>query len=228
MTRWDALDRAEWIRHVLQMGGNVVDSAFDALYPAPVRERSEIYWTPVSVAVRAAALLAPEPGMSVLDVGAGCGKPCCIGALVTTALWHGVERDPELVATAYATAVALRVDHRTSFSVGDATRIAWNRFDAVYLFNPFEAALFADGPLDEPYYQTRRWLAYCDELEATEDRLADMPAGTRVVTYHGFGGDLPGNYSLAYRDPVETGFLSLWIKGSNAHVTRPARYVPQT
>lgn len=204
------------IRDVLRSGAAIDDNMFDRLYPRGLRERSEVYWTPVSVALRAAALLAPEPGIHVLDVGAGCGKLCCVGALATNALWHGVERDPDLVATAYATAIALGVDHRASFTTGDMAVVEWNAFASLYFFNPFEAALLEGGLIDEPVEQSARWASYCAAVESTEDRLAELPAGTRVVTYHGFGGKMPGNYTLDYRDAAGTGYLSLWIKRSNA------------
>src|SRR5882724_9352746 len=59
----------------------VDDAAFDQLYSEDVRRLSGVHWTPVSVALRAVELLAPEAGMRVLDVGAGAGKLCCLGAL---------------------------------------------------------------------------------------------------------------------------------------------------
>jgi SAM-dependent methyltransferase len=211
---------AEQVREVLQSGTPIDDRTFDRLYSLRIRGMSELYWTPVSVALRASVLLAPEPGMSVLDVGAGPGKMCCVGALVTDALWHGVERDPDLVATAYATAIALQVDHRVTFTTGDMTAVSWKSFDSLYLYNPFEAALFTYEPIHDPVEQSARWAAYCVELERTESLLAEMPAGTRVVTYHGFGGEMPRDYSLVHRDSIGTDYLSFWIKRSNARLLR--------
>lgn len=210
------LDRASWIRDVLESGGTVKDDAFDRLYPSTIREKSEVYWTPVMVALRAAALLVPEPGLRVLDVGAGCGKLCCIGALASHATWHGIECERELVAAASATAISLGVGHRTSFTAGDITAIEWKAFDCLYFFNPFEAALFDGGLITEPIAQSPRWRRYCREVETTEQCLAEMPSGTRVVTYHGFGGEMRGNYTLAYSDPIGGDGLSLWIKSTNA------------
>jgi len=39
-----------------------------------------------------------------------------------------------------------------------------------------------------------------------------MRAGTRVVTYHGFGGKLPAGYALASREPAGGDALELWIR----------------
>ena len=201
-----------WIRDVLRSGGTISDAEFDQLYPRRVRERSERYWTPVGVALRVAALVAPKPHTRVLDVGAGCGKLCCLAALASDGLWCGVERDPDLVATSYAASIMLGVDHRTSFALGDMTTIDWTAFDALYFYNPFEAALFAGGALQEPFDSSLQWMMYNRELAIVEDRLAEMPSGTRIVTYQGFGGSMPSSFVLAYRDPVGAEFLSLWIK----------------
>src|SRR5262245_15321291 len=119
----------------------VDDAVFDRLYPDHVARLSGVHWTPVAVALRAAELLAPEAGMRGLDVGSGAGKLCCLGAIGRLGMWHGIERDPALVAVAIETARSLEVDRFTQFSAGDALASDWRRFDSLYLYNPFESQL---------------------------------------------------------------------------------------
>src|SRR3954466_9600440 len=107
------------------------DAAFDALYPDAVRRLSIVHWTPVAVALRAAALLAPIAGMRVLDVGAGAGKLCCLGAAAHAGTWHGIERDPALVAAATEVPARLDVGHCTKFAAGDALAADWRGFDSL-------------------------------------------------------------------------------------------------
>src|SRR5262249_1643443 len=104
----------------LRAGAALDDAAFDQLYPDAVGRLSIVHWTPVAVARRAAALLAPITGMRVLDVGAGAGKLCCLGAVVHAGTWHGIERDPALVAVAIEIARALEVTPCTRFWARDA------------------------------------------------------------------------------------------------------------
>lgn len=211
MTEAVSRGRLDWIRETLAAGGIVGDRAFDLVYPDDVRRRSSMFWTPVWIATHAAAWLAPEPGARVLDVGAGCGKLCCVGALVASgASWCGVERDAGLVATASRAAAALGVERQTTFTLGDALALDWTGFDSLYLYNPFEAGLFhGKEPGDE-------WCTYCREVEAVEQILAEMPAGSRVVTYYGFGGEMPDTYQRVQDRSVIEASLALWIK-------RPAR-----
>ena len=198
----------------------VEDPAFDQLYPEHVRRLSPVHWTPVAVALRAAALLAPEAGMRVLDVGAGPGKLCCVGALAYGGIWHGIELNPTLVAAATATAKWLEIDHCTSFHAGDMQELDWDRFDSLYFYNPFETLLFGGGRAD-----SAGWAVFADQVARAEQRLSELSAGTRVVTFHGFGGEMPSSFALTFREAIGDGELALWIqqprsRSGQAHIRR--------
>jgi len=191
----------------LRAGSALDDAAFDRLYPDAVGRLSIVHWTPVAVARRAAALLAPIAGMRVLDVGAGAGKLCCLGAVVHAGTWHGIERDPSLVAVATAIARDLEVDHCTRFRAGDALSADWRGYDGVYLYNPFESQRFGGG-----FARSAGDAGFSEQVAAAEARLAELPPGTRVVTFHGFGGEMPPGFALAELEEIEGGELALWIK----------------
>lgn len=200
----------------------VEDLAFDRLYPDHVRRLSAVHWTPVSVALRAAALLAPEQGMRVLDIGAGPGKLCCVGALAYGGTWQGIELNPALVAAATATAKCLEVDHCTSFCAGDMEQVDWDRFDSLYFFNPFETLLFGCGAADQA-----GWTRFADQVARTEERLSALSAGTRVVTFHGFGGEMPSSFALAFTESIDDGELALWIKQPRSRPGHPRAWRDQ-
>src|SRR4051795_13047165 len=107
------------LRDALARGEPVDDAALDAVFPDELRARSAVHWTPVAVARRAAAMLAPLAGHRILDVGAGVGKMCVIGAAVTRATWWGIEQDEAQVEAARHAAWALGVDGETRFVHGD-------------------------------------------------------------------------------------------------------------
>jgi SAM-dependent methyltransferase len=182
------------------------DLTFDRVFPASHRIRSWIHWTPVEVATRAASLLAPTPDRKVLDIGAGVGKLCLIGATLTQASWTGVERDDEMVRAATAAAKRLNVEHRTHFIHGDMTTIDWSLFDSFYLFNPFGEMLI--GPDDALERRER----YDAAINFVQRQLSCAAEGTRVVTYHGFGGDLPPGFELTHREPARDDELCLWVR----------------
>jgi predicted RNA methylase len=185
----------------------VSDAELDQVFPEELRDRSQLHWTPVAVAVRAAELLAPTPDVRVLDVGAGVGKVCVIGALVTGAMWWGIEQDAVQVAAANRAAWALDVTRRTRFVHGDGSRLPWDEFDAIYFYNPFSTVMLA--PHASPFV---RYATIQSTLRRIEQRLAATRSGTRVVTFHGFGGKLPAGFTLVLREPAGDDVLELWIR----------------
>jgi len=190
------------------LGDLSTDRAFDALLPVELRHLSRVHWTPIDVAIRVATLLAPKPGSRILDVGAGVGKLCLVGAMSSTATWVGVERHEACAFAAERLARDLGIAAQTRFFHGDAFGMDWGGFDALYLYNPFELKLFSEsvGP-DDP-------LAYMAQLGAAEDRLARLRVGTRVVTLNGFGGVMPASYQLLTCERVaQLGVdLVVWIQ----------------
>lgn len=207
--------RALAIREALQRGARVSDAEFDEVFPDELRERSHQHWTPVDIAVRAAALLAPTPDTRVLDVGAGVGKVCLIGALVTGATWWGVEQDQALVAAANHAAWQLDVSGQTRFVHGDGSRMPWD-YDAFYFFNPFSTLLLA--PHASPFV---RYATIQNTLRRIHQRLIATPIGTRVVTYHGYGGPMPGGFRQVVREPAGGDAIELWIREAPTPVEAP-------
>jgi len=178
--------------------GDDADAAFDAVYPDWVRSRSKRHWTPVEVAQRAAELLVTDDNTRVLDVGSGAGKFCIIGALMTHGVFSGIEKRPDLVEVARAAANHFGA-RRTDFIHGDITSIDWRAFNAFYLFNPFlEYAEGLSGAIDY--------------IRFTSARLEAAPVGTRVATYHGYGGRMPAGFRCVWCEPKGSDFVEIWVK----------------
>lgn len=155
-------------------------------------------------------LLAPQRGERVLDVGSGVGKVCIVGALTTDATFVGVERRPHLVNQARLVARAVRAE-RATFICSDAFSIAWQEYHCLYLYNPFEELTVGrerriDDSARKPGDGHRR------AVNATQRHLSAMAAGTRVVTFDGFGGTMPDAYTLVSFEKVLEGLMALWIK----------------
>jgi len=190
---------------------SITDRAFDRLAPDELQGLSKTHWTPIEVAVRATVLLCPTTGTRVLDVGAGVGKLCAVGALSQMGVWCGVEQHEALVDAARGLSRRLGVAERTMFLHGDAFSIDWRDFDAIYLFNPFETPLFS--PIDAAQH-----LEYRRHVARVQRQLSSLADGVRVVTFHGFGGAMPPSFELHYHERFEPpgADLVLWIQRASA------------
>jgi hypothetical protein len=204
--RDDSRDFTRLARRLAE-GELVPDSAFDEVFPLAARLRSRLYWTPVEIALRAAQMLATKPGRTIVDIGAGVGKFCLVAAATVRAEIRGVEHRPHLVGIAREAAAKLAVT--ASFTHGTLDDEDASRIDGIYLYNPFGENLCpAPDRLDAtvPLGRDR----FHDDVAATEKLLDRARVGTRVVTYCGFGGEMPFGYGLVSRE--YRGRLELWVK----------------
>lgn len=190
-------------------GAAVSDEEFDRLLPTWARNVSGQHFTPVRVARRAAELLVAREGARVLDVGAGVGKLCVVGALTTAGRFVGVEQREHLVRAGRALMQKGQVP-RCELLHANMTEIDWRGFDAFYLYNPFAEHLREIDAIDETIAlsaSARR--RYLDFVAA---RLDESGPGARVVTYHGFGGEMPAGWLRRSSERCGTGPLELWVK----------------
>ncbi len=204
--------RAHLLRKIVEDFGarkNISDLAFDSVFPSEISALSEIHWTPVRVARRAAQLLVSHHQSRILDVGAGCGKFCIVGALSTQGRFVGVEQRPHLVDVARTAAKEFYAS-RARFMNGNVMRLDWDGFDGIYFFNPFYEQKVPVIRIDEQLvFGERIFEQYVAEVAS---KLRRLEAGTRVVTYHGFGAPMPSEYRLVLKESATTGFLELWTK----------------
>lgn len=200
------------LKERLASGHEVEDDDVDRLLPPWVSELSEVHWTPVAVAAAAAAFLTDDKRQSarVLDVGAGAGKFCVVGAASTGARFEGVERNPALVGVATELARTLGLDSVT-FHCAAMEQLDWQSYHGLYFFNPFGEYFIEDGSkiLEG---QPRGWPAYVHQVRTAIAKLYLMPTGTRVATYHGLGATLPPGYDLVAAERYGTGILRCYIR----------------
>lgn len=183
------------------------DEAFDEVFPEAVRHVSEVHWTPVEVAFRAARLLAPMRSARIIDIGAGAGKFCLVAAAATGADVRGVERSRYLssVAREAARRMGVAIDVRdSSFESEDPST-----FDGIYLFNPFTESLCVPGAVQAFDHDARR---SANDIRRAARFLRGARVGVRVATFCGYGGLMPKRYELILREQRGGGLLEVWTK----------------
>lgn len=202
-------------------GVEISDYAFDRHLDERLRGVSDRFWSPAPVVARAAQWLRERGCRNVIDVGSGPGKFCVLAALSSPELrFVGVEQREALVVAARSLAVRFEVEDRVTFTHGRFDAEAAREADALYLYNPFGENVYSrDERLDETVELSAQRRQ--DDLRITELALDRLRVGALLITYHGFGGDVPDSFELARQEPIETDVLRLWVKTSMT----PAAYV---
>jgi predicted RNA methylase len=194
----------------------VPDGRFDVVFPREWRLRSARYWTPIDVALRAAAWLTDGGAARVLDIGSGVGKVCIVGALSTRAAFVGLEQRAPLVAAARAAADTFGVGRLATFVCGSIDAFDASSFDAFYLYNPFGENLYSPMErLDDTVELSQA--RYSRDTRCVESILSRAPVGARLVTYHGFGGHVPNSYAPERIARIGSDALRLWVKRRPQH-----------
>ena len=184
------------------------DKVFNSLYPKPIQEVAEKHWTPLVVAEKAATFLAASPDAKILDIGSGSGKFCLTAAHChPLSLFYGIEQRASLVALSNELAEKLKLEN-VFFICDNITNIDFNNYDNFYFYNSFYENITGTQKIDFS-------VTYSEELYNYYNRflfkqLAKKPAGTRLVTYHSFGSEIPSDYEIVHTDYNE--FLKFWIK----------------
>jgi predicted RNA methylase len=204
----------------LRSGEKVFDAEFDAVYPDKVRAISYRHWTPVAVARRAAQLLTENGATNVLDVGAGPGKFCIIGALTTAAHFTGIEQRLNLVELAESAALRFGAP-RARILRANILTFDCSPFDGFYFYNPFQEQI-ENHPVPIDWNLERSRTLYNMYVAAATASLIRAPAGAAVVTYHGFGGPMPPQYRPVHREGAGGAEIVLWVRVGHSKA-RPRR-----
>jgi SAM-dependent methyltransferase len=184
------------------------DEIFNSLYPASIQQLAIRHWTPLRITRAVIDFLTPQHNERVLDIGSGIGKFCLAAAhYKPSAFFGGIEQRASLVKLAEEARGRLSLSN-VSFLHGDFINIDFNEYHHFYFYNSFYENLSEENRIDDS-------IEFTDDLynyytRCLHKKLADMPRGTRVVTYHSLEDEIPFTYHT-----VESKFnnrLRFWEK----------------
>lgn len=184
------------------------DEIFNSLFPDSLQNLAIRHWTPLRITRSIVDFLAPNQDEHVLDIGSGIGKFCLAAAFYKpAAVFTGIEQRANLVQLAEAAKTRLQIPN-AHFLYGDFTNIDFSGYDHFYFFNSFYENLSEEQRIDDS-------IEFSDELynyytRCLHKKLADMPPGTRVVTFHSFEDEIPFSYRAV--DSKLNNRLKCWVK----------------
>lgn len=185
------------------------DETFDSFLPNKIREKSFRFFTPVSVALKAARWLSGKDRRVVLDIGAGVGKFCLVGAKKTKSKFVGVEARKHLVGLAETIFKQYNTPNARLINT-DVRSFPISKYRAFYLYNPFGENIATHLRLDDHLELSPHNFGNC--VSFIYSQLMSAKIGSRLVTYHGSTFQVPGCFSLVQEH--ENGKLKFWVKES--------------
>lgn len=184
------------------------DLNFNSLYPEAIQDVAEKHWTRIEVAKKAAAFLATSAEAKVLDIGSGAGKFCLVAAHEHPLThFYGVEQRQNLVDLSADLAKELQLDN-VFFICDNICNIEFKKYDHFYFYNSFYENVPGTQKIDYT-------IKYSEDLYNFYNRylykqLDKKQAGTRLVTYHSFGSEIPAGFEVVHTEYSD--FLKYWIK----------------
>ncbi len=184
------------------------DAEFNQLYPLHIQKLAQKHWTPLYVAKKAAHYLATNNGAKILDVGSGVGKFCLAAAHYRPNIsFYGIEQRQSLIFQANKVKDILQLKN-VEFIQGNFTQLNFQEYDHFYFYNSFYENLVGTDKIDHSIsYSAELYHYYTRYLYK---QLEKMPEGTRLVTFHSLGEEIPSSY-LTVGTELDNQ-LKFWVK----------------
>jgi len=184
------------------------DVELNQLYPLHMQKLSRRHWTPLLIAKESAVFLGGNEAVRILDIGSGVGKFCHVaGHFQPKAEFFGVEQRQQLVEVSENIKDLLGLRNVT-FLHENFTTLDFSQYDHFYFYNSFYENLTGTDKIDDSVDHSA---ALYDTYTHYLYRQLDLrPEGTRLVTYHSLGDEVPSSYHVVRSSRHET--LKFWIK----------------
>lgn len=184
------------------------DILFNSLYPDSIQSLAQKHWTPLEVAKKAADFLAVSHEVKILDIGSGSGKFCLTAAHYHPDIYfYGVEQRKNLVAL--CNDLKMKLDLKNVFFINDnVANLDFKEYDHFYFYNSFYENIEGTQKIDNSVTYSEKLYDYYNLC--LYKQLNKKPAGTRLVTFHSFGNEIPPGYEVVHTDYED--YLKFWIK----------------
>jgi len=184
------------------------DEQFHHLYPLAMQQLAKRHWTSLTVAEMVVEFLTPSKGSRVLDIGSGVGKFCLTGAYhKPSSHFYGIEQRKDLVGHADTARQILGL-RNAHFLHGNFTQLDFSQYDHFYFYNSFYEHLVDTDKIDESITFSESLYNYY--TRSLYKKLEQLPAGTRLATFHTLEDRVPPGYYLV-GSHIGT-LLKFWIK----------------
>jgi hypothetical protein len=187
------------------------DRLFDSILPLRYRTLSVFHWTPINVIYKILEVLGDSPIAKFIDIGSGVGKVCIALSYLTDWEIFGLEQRVGLHDIA-SSVVRENEIKRVHLINGNAIELNWNDYDIFYLFNPFEENSIPESPILIDSEIDLNPILFTVYVDFVKSQLRQLSVGKKLITYHGFGDQVPEGWKVIFDTEVGAGSLTIWEK----------------
>jgi len=195
----------------IQLGKGTEETEFDHIFPPYYRFQSTVHWSSISVARQISNWIKSLNLKSVVDIGCGVGKLCLLLRILTNYEIYGIEQRPNLVEIANK---IIKVNSFKNILITQMNMLDldWDSYDIYYLYNPFQEHIAEEGfSIIEKNieFDTKKYAHYTSEVFR---QLTWAKPGKMLITFHGYGGNVPSAWTMVASRHIDNGDLTMWIK----------------
>ncbi|XDD44936.1 methyltransferase [Leptospira sp. WS39.C2] len=187
----------------------MTDQIWDSNLPAKYKSISTYQWTPVQVIEFTWQYLQTQSVSSILDLGSGVGKFCLYLAKLANGNFpiYGIEDRLDLYKVSESLKTKLKLegvvfnheDFLVNFPFGHSH---------YYLFNPLYETMKGNYSID--FEKEKSANLFLKNLQILKSNLLKCKTGTKVITYHGFGGSILPGFRILMKKELELGEWMVW------------------
>lgn len=185
------------------------DLDFDQYLPPRLQKLSSSQWTPLFVIKEIVQMIKTHSISHIYDLGSGVGKFSILVSLLGEIQVTGFEQRKELLDLAQALKIKFKAN-LVEFSHLDFLELDFSHFDAIYCFNPLYETMSTKFSIDEETPKSS--ILYIQKILKLKSNFLNMQKGSKIITYHGFGGIMPKEFKLITKRKNYFGEIEVWEK----------------
>lgn len=187
----------------------MTDELWDSYLPKKFQLLSPYQWTPISVIERTWNYLSKDKVTSVVDLGSGVGKFCIYLSKVSN---HSID--------------ILGIENREELlKISESLKEIWNTPDVnfkntdflnefptghshYFCFNPLYETMKGSHSIDSSKKKSAH--QFLKDLEILKQKLFLLSPGTKLITFHGFGGSYLPGFRIILKEEINSGEYLIW------------------
>ena len=195
----------------MRIAADACDTGFDSVLPMRYRALSTFHWTSVKVVYKISEFLGDCGQAKFIDIGSGVAKVCVALSFLTDWEIFGLEQRTRLHEIGKSIVDENEIK-RVHLINGNLIDLDWEGYDIFYFYNPFSEHTMPTNPLLIDSSIELNPIFFKTYVDHVETRLKHLRAGTKLITFHGFGGVIPDGWKVLFDTEIDSGSLTIHEK----------------